>query len=602
MFNLTDICLFVYNMYNHLQPCRNGGHLENCQHFTCSTSFKCLGYYCIPWTYVCDGKVDCPEADDENVFIQCPKGKIRCANMYKCSSTQLCSLFVSLCDERPDCPLKDDELLCQLKQLSCPSNCNCLALAIKCIKHKGSLKVYPYLSIFLKNSPTVYEYSKKFQQTILLWIQHSNVSKIGDITFPRTLLFLDMADNIVHSIPGESFHHSQKIKSLSFACNNIEKLAKDTFLYLSQLTTINLSHNPIREVSISNFSLTIRLLNLLGDFFDITDASLFQLVMPQAVQATDYHVCCFVSSKTHCTAEVSWFQSCGDLLEDMASKVGGYIFSALLLVTNLFCIFIHLWKKKEFNKTYQVAVVTVNIHNFLLPSFLSILWVNNLIYQGSYVGFDYLWRRGSTCFAAAGLHLQFVSSSLLLSLFMSLCRLMVVINPITTKFKQHKYVSKKLFIISFISLISTATTTILFYVVHSEMPEKLCIFFHDPTKKSVVIKSVVWVSFVTHVISIILVSSMHIVIQTKSQESHKISTTKVKKGMEVQLLLLSVSIIVCWPSFNIIILAALYLPSYPVSLLSRTFVFIQSSYPIIHPVVLSGFVLKGAAKKKVEFK
>ena len=27
--------------------------------------FKCPGYHCIPWSYVCDGKWDCPHGYDE---------------------------------------------------------------------------------------------------------------------------------------------------------------------------------------------------------------------------------------------------------------------------------------------------------------------------------------------------------------------------------------------------------------------------------------------------------------------------------------------------------------------------------------------------------
>ena len=46
-------------------PCRNGGHLENCEKFECNVMFKCPNYYCVPWTYVCDGKWDCPYAEDE---------------------------------------------------------------------------------------------------------------------------------------------------------------------------------------------------------------------------------------------------------------------------------------------------------------------------------------------------------------------------------------------------------------------------------------------------------------------------------------------------------------------------------------------------------
>ena len=55
-FNFTDICLYKLNSKSNMIPCRNGGHLENCGNFECNMMFKCPDYYCIPWTYVCDGK------------------------------------------------------------------------------------------------------------------------------------------------------------------------------------------------------------------------------------------------------------------------------------------------------------------------------------------------------------------------------------------------------------------------------------------------------------------------------------------------------------------------------------------------------------------
>ena len=64
-FNITEICLYKLSVRNELIPCNNGGHLENCLKFQCNMLFKCSGYYCIPWIYVCDGKWDCPYGEDE---------------------------------------------------------------------------------------------------------------------------------------------------------------------------------------------------------------------------------------------------------------------------------------------------------------------------------------------------------------------------------------------------------------------------------------------------------------------------------------------------------------------------------------------------------
>ena len=85
-------------------PCRNGGHLENCGNFECNMMFKCPDYYCIPWTYVCDGKWDCPFGQDELNNTVSTVGKM-CQEMYKCTNEQhTCISIGNICDGQIDCP------------------------------------------------------------------------------------------------------------------------------------------------------------------------------------------------------------------------------------------------------------------------------------------------------------------------------------------------------------------------------------------------------------------------------------------------------------------------------------------------------------------
>ena len=125
-YEMRDICVYKLNLHGHLIPCQNGGHLQNCYKFECNMMFKCISSYCVPWSFVCDGKWDCPEGDDELNNPQCIEGQI-CIYMYKCrSSNQTCLHIGNVCDESAECPLGDDELYCELKDVLCPVNCNCL--------------------------------------------------------------------------------------------------------------------------------------------------------------------------------------------------------------------------------------------------------------------------------------------------------------------------------------------------------------------------------------------------------------------------------------------------------------------------------------------
>ena len=130
MYNISNICSYEIDKNRNYQqfPCPHGEHLQNCKEFECNMKFKCQEFYCIPWTYVCDGKWDCPRGFDEH---HCTSDKT-CTNMFKCKHSLLCIHLGSVCDDIIDCPSNDDEFLCQLHGIACPTFCECLAFAIHC--------------------------------------------------------------------------------------------------------------------------------------------------------------------------------------------------------------------------------------------------------------------------------------------------------------------------------------------------------------------------------------------------------------------------------------------------------------------------------------
>ena len=55
--NKTIYCLYeIVSRENRQQRyCKTGHHLQSCEKVHCSKTYKCLGYYCLPCLYVCDG-------------------------------------------------------------------------------------------------------------------------------------------------------------------------------------------------------------------------------------------------------------------------------------------------------------------------------------------------------------------------------------------------------------------------------------------------------------------------------------------------------------------------------------------------------------------
>ncbi len=68
-----------------IKTCRNKAHLNTCVRHTCPSFFKCPIAYCIPVYAVCNGRIDCPNGEDENVCE-----KMSCPGFLLCRGDKLC--------------------------------------------------------------------------------------------------------------------------------------------------------------------------------------------------------------------------------------------------------------------------------------------------------------------------------------------------------------------------------------------------------------------------------------------------------------------------------------------------------------------------------
>ena len=102
------MCIYRLNRNNLLTPCRNGKHVANCRLIQCNMKFKCPDFYCIPWSYVCDGKWDCPGGYDEVKELKSGINR-DCINMFKCMNSQKCIHVGDFCNGLKDCSAEDGE-------------------------------------------------------------------------------------------------------------------------------------------------------------------------------------------------------------------------------------------------------------------------------------------------------------------------------------------------------------------------------------------------------------------------------------------------------------------------------------------------------------
>ncbi len=204
-YNVSDICVFLFDIFGILHPCRNGGHLEKCDDFQCNMMFKCSKSYCVPWSNVCDGKWDCPFGDEEVKVHTCGASKV-CEGMYKCKGVAQC---IHLGDEMKTCPLGDDEFFCELKEQKCHWQCHYLLFAIKC-SHSNLVPreiIQPHISLFITQSglANLQDLLRQFPQAIFVTMIYSNITHICHIFQHSSVRYLDVGFNTLTLLQNKCF-------------------------------------------------------------------------------------------------------------------------------------------------------------------------------------------------------------------------------------------------------------------------------------------------------------------------------------------------------------------------------------------------------------
>ena len=184
-YNISDICSYTLDHKKNIFPCQNGQHIISCTHFECNMMFKCPLSFCIPFSYLCDGKWDCIYGYDEH-NLTCLNHK-PCINLFKCRQSHTCLHVHNLCDNMIHCPFHDDELLCELKNVQCPHTCKCVALAIMCTNVPCLVnpmwQKLPYHAVFIIGSESSFTktFVTGFHMFTFLMLVNNNLTSFCDM-------------------------------------------------------------------------------------------------------------------------------------------------------------------------------------------------------------------------------------------------------------------------------------------------------------------------------------------------------------------------------------------------------------------------------------
>ena len=308
-YNFTDVCKYKLNSDGSTMTCKNGNHLENCMHFECNSMFKCVKSYCVLWSYVCDGKWDCPEGDDELQNPVCI-GNNGCEYMYKCKgNNHTCVSINNVCDNHVDCPDSDDEFYCNLKEKSCPTNCFCLIYSITCSRTSSHLIFFNMNAIFISvhisdsNLTALHRLNTKVDLTYVIKLPRNNIEISCPILFFNNVLILDLGYNSIKEVKQKCFSELRFLVHITINNNQILYLNPYSFYNLMDLSFLDLSNNPLVNLQNNCFINTQNLKMIIFrniQFEDIEDQP-FTFSGVKIIVTDDYHVSCTSPQNVFCS-------------------------------------------------------------------------------------------------------------------------------------------------------------------------------------------------------------------------------------------------------------------------------------------------------------
>ena len=295
------VCTFERDMYGDTLHCPSSEHLMYCEDHQCPGMFKCQDSYCIPSYMVCDGVHDCPYQHDE---MQCEN--MVCVGGLVCKGSKKCVHPYNICDGTVHCvEYQDDETDCF--QEKCSTNCKCVVNVMTCTAHGSYIQIaenikmlYVYrmqiyhdnnekrdLNVmvvkleeiaareivgFLKGMLLMKElylirtdiralHSRMFQDCrslIILFFQDNPITVVQEEAFLGLTHFHDvfLNDFQMKAIANYAFRGSSNIFTLDLGNNHIMHLGRNMLSYLTSLTYLNLTGNPIISIEIEEYRLS----------------------------------------------------------------------------------------------------------------------------------------------------------------------------------------------------------------------------------------------------------------------------------------------------------------------------------------------------------
>ena len=377
-------------MKKRIVPCDRSSHtMRVCEDILCPGMFKCRDYYCIQISLVCDRQQDCMYGDDEKGCTD-----LACPGFLKCRGEMRCVGNDEICDGHLDCLHSfDDELFCNQ---SCPESCKCEGYMFSCSSTKNISDILYAKGLELTETHTAFEIHLLYLQYILyLSVTSCSVNNITFISKHNIrspyLLFVNFQNNILSSLSFLINSFFLNIMTLDVSQNLISHI-NILHVQFQSLAVFYINGNPLKLINIRNTMQNLLSLHLKDVYYNYLIA--INIPIDCEVIVSDYTLCCFLHSITHCISE-NGYKACFGLFEKLYSKCIFYILTLISIVVFIIQLFKIAYNKpwvKSQKKNYIITKFNHVIADLLIALYFTTLLLADILKLNII-----LWRQRPLC-------------------------------------------------------------------------------------------------------------------------------------------------------------------------------------------------------------
>ncbi|KAI8767782.1 G-protein coupled receptor GRL101 [Biomphalaria glabrata] len=477
-------CIYIKDRHGSNIGCDNFHHLSNCKSFSCPDGFmKCFESYCIPDVYKNDGVEDCPKGEDEGL-------RYNIDLYFECMNTLRKIDPIYICDGKPQCPRADDELNCKDW---CPSGFFCLDGTVT-FNGTNILRNATFFSpnttflnisgfdvsqnnnfinmlslkkllVFIGSRCHINDKTRVLSENSLVYHLDISFNNLVELTYNdfysqfSNLYILNISHNIGLSvIPRFYFRQFRKLILLDLSFTKITEIILHynlnlQFLHLSytNITEISLIDNhKIKFLNLSVTNIKNVVLSRKADYeiidlretrtSDFINEHFFNNITVKGKVLADYKLCCSYfrgeNLPAHqCEAEEQPLSTCEDLIGDSFKGALLWIVAIIAFFGNMITLgYRILFERATLHQTYVLFVTCLGVSDLLMGVYLVIIASVDVVYRGVYIVHEMSWKQSTLCQIAGTLATLSSETSTFFILFITLERFLTIRFP----FGEHK--------------------------------------------------------------------------------------------------------------------------------------------------------------------